>query len=412
MAQSVAMNVLADAMSLVALGGCGDSNGESNANRPWFPSLAAFEHYDSGRSHLFPQATFGGRFSGNNTVAVLQGGMTFPSPWNVTYLNPTEVFLYGGSSGDDGSSIGAYVAEIDPNTLGSIWFTQLFDAVQNGEWNYPGTEAILDDGDLYVIYGYHLSKIDPATGNVLATLVLPTGDGAPADTSFNGFSATSDGTIVAKSFYRQAGCTVQGPNALAKCPDPSDVPNSIAVTVDPKRMTVIDQTTLPAQVIGRVTVGRSNDREYAYFFSVNTCIRYAVDAGRLTLDSSWNPGALLVPGQTAAWALVVLNDWVIGQSNGLPASLPLSVFAVNQGDASQLRVAAVRRRSHTAAHRGGILEAGTRRDTSRQLERGNGLRRSGYESDLCRGRAPGRNCRGSPQCLRTADRLEGESNDD
>ena len=28
--------------------------------------------------------------------------------------------------------------------------------------------------------------------------------------------------------------------------DPSDVPNSIVVTVDPDTMTVIDQTTLPA----------------------------------------------------------------------------------------------------------------------------------------------------------------------
>ena len=100
-------------------------------------------------------------------------------------------------------------------------------------------------------------------------------------------------------------------------------------------MKVIDQTTLPADVIGRVTVGEYNGHEYVYFFVVNTCIRYEVNKGQLTLDSTWNPGTLLVSGQTAGWALVVLHDWVVGQCNGLPASTPLSVFAVNQGDASK-----------------------------------------------------------------------------
>ncbi len=169
---------------------------------------------------------------------------------------------------------------------------------------------------------------------MLATLTLPTGDAAPADTTYNGFSATSDGTIVAKAFYRQAGCTIQGPNALAECPDPSDVPNSVLVTVNPATMKIIDQTTMAADVIGRVTIGRHKGREYAYFFVVDTCVRYEVRRGRLKLDPTWNPGTLLTSGQTPGWALVVLHDWVVGQSNGLPASAPLSVFAVNQGDAS------------------------------------------------------------------------------
>jgi hypothetical protein len=227
------------------------------------------------------------------------------------------------------------VARFNPNTLRPVWSDQLINTADNGEWNYPGSHALLDNGMLYVIYGYRLSKIDPYTGRVLATLTLPTGEAAPADTAFNGFDATSDGTIVAKAFYRQAGCTVQGPNALAECPDPSDVPNSVLVTVNPNTMKVIDQTTLAADVIGRATVGRYNGREYVYLFAVDGCIRYEVDRGRLTLDPTWKTGPLLVSGQTPAWALVVLNDWIVGQTNGLPASAPLSVFAVNQGNASE-----------------------------------------------------------------------------
>ena len=74
----------------------------------------------------------------------------------------------------------------------------------------PWKIAILNDGMLYVIYGYHLSKLDPKTGAVVATVTLPTGDAAPGDTTYNGFSASADGVIVGKSFYRQAGCTIQG----------------------------------------------------------------------------------------------------------------------------------------------------------------------------------------------------------
>ena len=39
-------------------------------NPPWYPSLQAFEHYDSGRSHVFAEATFGGSFDGPNRVSL------------------------------------------------------------------------------------------------------------------------------------------------------------------------------------------------------------------------------------------------------------------------------------------------------------------------------------------------------
>ena len=225
---------------------------------PGYPSLDAFEHDDSGRSHLFPRDVFGGRFSGTTPLIRCSRPRSTRLPGNVTYLSPEQVFLYGGGSGDDASSIGAYAARIDPNTLQPVWVRSKspINTSDNGDWDYPGAQALLDNGKLYVIYGYHLSKIDPSTGDVLATLTLPTGDAEPADTTYNGFSATSDGTIVAKAFYRQAGCTMQGPNALAECPDPADVPNSILVTVNPATMKIIDQTTMTTDVIGRVTIGR------------------------------------------------------------------------------------------------------------------------------------------------------------
>src|SRR5689334_8826907 len=70
------------------------------SNPPWFPSLMAFEHYDSGRTHLFQEARFGGSFDGNNQVANRSARVTYPTPYNMAYLSPNDNFLYGGGYGN------------------------------------------------------------------------------------------------------------------------------------------------------------------------------------------------------------------------------------------------------------------------------------------------------------------------
>ncbi|CDZ77339.1 hypothetical protein BN59_01622 [Legionella massiliensis] len=305
-----------------------------NTNAPWYPSLQAFEHYNSGRSHVFPQATFAGSMSGNNTVNTLNSTSRYPSGYNMSYLNNNLAYIYGGGYGDVPLSIGAYVAQVNPDTLEPIWRTQLIDTHHNGEWDYPGSLGILEDGYLYVSYGYRLAKLDPATGKVISILVLPTGGGLPENTSFNGFNATQDGTIVMKSVYRQAGCTIQGPNALLDCPDPTDVPPSILVSVNPKTMQWIHQITLTNPVGARPTVTRYNGKDYVYLLEATTAIRYIVQNGVFIADSSWNPGTITLAGQTLCTSFVVVNDWVIAQTNTLPATTALSVISINQGNAA------------------------------------------------------------------------------
>lgn len=304
-------------------------------NPPWYPSLQAFEHYNSGRSHVFPEATFGGSYSGSNTVSVLYSSTLYPSGYNMAYLDPNYAFIYGGGYGDVAGSIGSYVARVDPKTLVPIWYNQLIDTYANGEWDYPGAMGILNDGYIYVSYGYRLAKLDK-TGAVIDTLVLPTGDALPKNTSFNGFNATSDGTIVMKSVYRQAGCSYQGPDALLNCPDPTDVPSSILVSVNPITMQVIDNITLPAPVGARPTIATYQGKNYVYLLEPTTAIRYEVKNGKFILDTTWNPGTITVSGQTLCTSFVVINDWVVAQTNTLPASTALDVIAINQGDASKL----------------------------------------------------------------------------
>lgn len=307
----------------------------ASENLPWYPSLAAFEHYNSGRSHVFPDAIFGGAYKGNNQVNIFSSSITYPSGYNMAYLDSQDVFIYGGGYGDEPGSIGAFVAKVNPHTLEPIWYNQLINTRQNGEWDYPGSMGILRDSFLYVIYGYRLSKIDPATGATLKTLILPTGGGTTQNTAYNGFNATEDGILIMKSLYREAGCSIQGPDALLDCPDPTDVPASLLVSVNPSSMTVIDSIILPAPVAARPTIGKHKDRTYVYLVEANTVIRYLVKKGKFILDSSWNPGIITLEGQTTATSFVVMDDWIAGQVNTLPSATALSVIAINQSDASK-----------------------------------------------------------------------------
>jgi hypothetical protein len=302
-------------------------------NPPWYPSLQAFEHYNSGRSHVFPEATFGGAYSGSNNVSTLYSVASYPSGYNMSYLDPDHAFIYGGGYGDISCSIGAFVARVNPLTLEPIWYKQLINTDLNGEWDYPGSMGILQDGFIYVSYGYRLTKMDK-TGKIIDTLVLPTGGGAPQNTSFNGFNATSDGIIVMKSVYRQAGCSIQGPDALLNCPDPTDVPSSILISVDPKTMQVIDNITLPSAVGARPTITTHQGKSYVYLLEATSAIRYEVNQGVFTLDTSWTPGVITLGGQTLCTSFVVLNNWVVAQTNTLPASTALDVIAISQDDAS------------------------------------------------------------------------------
>ena len=69
--------------------------GQDN-NPPWYPSLQAFEHYNSGRSHVFTQAQFLGSLDGPNKVAVAQ-----LRRWRVPLRSGSSTARSAPSSGDN-----------------------------------------------------------------------------------------------------------------------------------------------------------------------------------------------------------------------------------------------------------------------------------------------------------------------
>jgi hypothetical protein len=215
--------------------------------------------------------------------------------------------------------------------------------------------AIESDGNIYVTSGYRLYKVDPSDGKVLSTLVLPTTvymqtsypstppqySTTPTDnainTSYNGLNALPDGTIVLKSVYRTAGCTLNGPSALLSCPNARNVPASILLTVNPKTMSIIDNITLPAPAAARPSITRYKGVDYIYLLEhVSNAVRYSVKNGKMTLDTSWTPEAVPYDGQGVGASLIPMNDWIVGATNSVPATGALTMFAINQSDASKM----------------------------------------------------------------------------
>ena len=74
-----------------------------DSNPPWFPSLMAFEHYDSARTKLFDRARFAGSFAQDNAVNVRVSPDDYLTPYNVVYLGADSMFVYGGGYGDKGA---------------------------------------------------------------------------------------------------------------------------------------------------------------------------------------------------------------------------------------------------------------------------------------------------------------------
>jgi hypothetical protein len=102
-------------------------------------------------------------------------------------------------------------------------------------------------------------------------------------------------------------------------------------------MRILDKITLPAPAGARPTITRYRGVDYVYLLeNTSDAVRYAVHDGCFTRDTGWTPAAVPYSGQTTGGSLIVMNDWVVGATNAIPAAGALTVFAINQGDAKQV----------------------------------------------------------------------------
>ncbi len=289
----------------------------SENNQPWYATITAFEHHDSNRSHAFACAEFLGTNSeGNNQVFAYTSPVNFPGPYNLVTGRSDALYVYGGGYGDAPNASGSFVARLEVGSLKEMWRHVLINTNTTNEWNYPGVVNELADGSLVVIYGYRMAKLNPSTGVITAQVTMPTGASQPRDTSYNGYDAFPDGTIIAKSVNREQGCQEEGFSAFLQCPNPTDVPPSVMVAVDSKTFKVIAQITLPEMVAGRITSTVYKGTDYIYLAGTSKVYRYKF--------------------RTPAPAIAPLGNYVVLQTNGTPTSTPSSVVAISQDNANQI----------------------------------------------------------------------------
>jgi outer membrane protein assembly factor BamB len=296
-----------------------------------YRTVTPFEHADSGRTHVYP-ADFGGALdpAGRNVVVAREFTGRFPVPYNCVTRESNELFVYGGTVADFPGSGTAYLVKYNTDTGAVVWDRTLRASRELGEMVWPGLVTAHGNGDLYVIFGAQLARIDAETGDLLQQIQLPLPEGAALeDIVYNGFTVLSDGTIVTKSWGRQPGCEQHTPCDEAAF---GPLPPSLVVAIDPDTMDVLDQFQLDEASGGRITSTPGTDGELVFVAGTNNILRLDWDGATFSLNEDWGPVFYLEDGQAAASAATIMNDWLVFQTNALPSEAPLSVVAVNIND--------------------------------------------------------------------------------
>jgi hypothetical protein len=323
---------------------CMQSYAKNPANnyQGFYPALGAAEHTDSIRSGVFPCATWTGvytvtgAYSTTNQVYAYPSEDSYPLTNFMNFMGSNIAVLSGGGLASGCCTSGIYVAGFDPSTGRQRWRTYLNNYAIGDVWNAFAAQSITDDGVLLVVSGVQAFRIDPNNGHILATAELPVIGSPPDANNWDGLMPAPDGlgTWIAKTQTRAVPCADEGNLAMSSC---VPQPNTTVVAFNGKTLQVYDAIELPQPVIGRNAVVKYKGKIYQYTGGSTSIFRveWNPQTKKLTLDNSWNP-TYTQPGQTGGTATVLLNDWVIQNTNSLPANTPQCIVAVSQADASKL----------------------------------------------------------------------------
>jgi hypothetical protein len=297
---------------------------------PYYSTLAPFEHFSSARTQVFPH-TCGVR----GTIRARRAPGDYRTPYIAATRERDQLYVYGYRP--DTARQGAYVASLDPRTLRERWRTRILDGTPPNGWSYPGVMAVHGNGYLYAVYGNVLVKLDPASGATLARRDLPE-DPTLTGAAYNGFVVLPDGNIVTKKIERGPCPSVPfsepatgGAFAGLICAAANALPSRIVV-VEPRRLRVLSSVTPPEPVTGRVTYGQG----HLYAAGRDSLFRFAYRRGRLTLDRGWGPVAYRTGNQRPGTGPGLLGDFLVVQTNFLPATEPLTVTAVSIRDSRRV----------------------------------------------------------------------------
>src|SRR5262249_26582370 len=113
------------------------------------------------------------------------------------------------------------------------------------------------------------------------------------------------------------------------------LPSEIVV-VDPKHLKVVSDVTPPEPITGRITIGRTDGRDYVYAAGNDDLFRYRYRDGSLKLDHGCGPIPYRSGDQKPGTGPGILGHFVVVQTNFLPSSTPMTVTAVDTRDSSRV----------------------------------------------------------------------------
>ena len=215
-------------------------------------------------------------------------------PLMLIQRDPGELYLL--SLNDDGDT-GASVERVDPVTLET---RAASGPLEGGRHHWPGSIAAHRNGDLYLVAGSYVHRLDSRCGP-LAHVPLP------VDRPHDGLAILGDGSLVTKDARLGA-----GPSTLS------------VLTPD---LEVVDSMTLPEPSLGRLAVRSETGRRRAgelvddsiYIAGSTRLFRYRWDGVVLREDHDWRPTYRRADSGGMAGDLVVTEDRVWLMTN---ASVP------------------------------------------------------------------------------------------
>jgi len=297
----------------------------------FYSTVSPFEHFHSDRTQVFEFACSLSELGGGK-IQARSSPVNFSTPYIAFTRDRNELFVYG--YGRYAATEGGFVARVNTSTLRQRWRTQILATELPNQWSYPGVGLAHGNGFIYAIYANVLVKLDPATGAILRKRELPE-DLNQTGAAYNGMIVMPDGVIVAKGMERGP-CPPLPPDASASdeafegllCGTRNKLPSRI-LTIDPDTLRILQNVSPPEPSTGRITAGRTNGQDYVYVAGSDSLFRYFYSGGQLTLDNSWGPVTYRTGAQQPGTGPGILGDYVVIQTNFLPALAPLTVTAAN-----------------------------------------------------------------------------------
>ena len=74
--------------------------------------------------------------------------------------------------------------------------------------------------------------------------------------------------------------------------------------------------------------GKARGANTVSYPALRRLVRYVVRNGIFSLDATWTPEPVPFDGQTTGGSVIVMGDWIVGATNSVPATGPLTVFAI------------------------------------------------------------------------------------